>query len=88
MRRRIANINDLSIGVDERRFHWLLGRRSDGHPGSPPLELRFCSGVQGACLDAMPTSRAICSMRRLSAVTRAKTSVGVGATAGGYAQLA
>jgi nuclear transport factor 2 (NTF2) superfamily protein len=39
MRRRIASINDLPIGVDERRFHWPLRRRSDGHPGSSPLRL-------------------------------------------------
>ena len=32
MRRRIASINDLSIAFEERKYHWPLGRRPDGHP--------------------------------------------------------
>ena len=32
MRRRIASINDAPIGEQDRRFHWPLGRRPDGHP--------------------------------------------------------
>jgi uncharacterized protein len=31
MRVRFASINDLPIGVGERKFHWELGRRPDGH---------------------------------------------------------
>jgi uncharacterized protein len=33
MRKRIASINDLTIPPDERKFHWPLGQRPDGHPG-------------------------------------------------------
>jgi uncharacterized protein len=39
MRRRIASINDLPIGEDERKYHWPLGRRPDGHPGLSELDL-------------------------------------------------
>ena len=39
MRRRIASINDLAIGPEERMFHWPLGRRPDGHPGLSALGL-------------------------------------------------
>jgi uncharacterized protein len=31
MQRRIASINDLPIKEAERKFHWPLGRRPDGH---------------------------------------------------------
>jgi nuclear transport factor 2 (NTF2) superfamily protein len=37
MRHRIASINDLPINQSERKFHWLLGRRPDGHPGLSDL---------------------------------------------------
>jgi len=37
MRRRIASINDAPIAESERRYHWLLGRRPDGHPGLSDL---------------------------------------------------
>ena len=41
MRRRIAGINDLPIGPDDRKYHWPLGRRPDDHPGlSGPLSPR------------------------------------------------
>lgn len=33
MRRRIASINEHPISVADRKFHWPLGRRPDGHPG-------------------------------------------------------
>jgi nuclear transport factor 2 (NTF2) superfamily protein len=33
LRRRLASINEHQIPGDERRFHWPLGRRPDGHPG-------------------------------------------------------
>jgi len=33
MRRRLASINDTPIAEADRRFHWPLGRRPDGHPG-------------------------------------------------------
>lgn len=39
MRVRIASINDLPIGADERKFHWPLGRRPDDHPGLSALGL-------------------------------------------------
>lgn len=32
MRRRHACINDMPIQESERKFHWPLGRRPDGHP--------------------------------------------------------
>jgi uncharacterized protein len=39
MRRRIASINDLPITEGERKYHWALGRRPDGHPGLSELGL-------------------------------------------------
>jgi len=39
MRLRFASINDLPISVMERRFHWDLGRRPEGHPGLTELGL-------------------------------------------------
>ncbi|MET0962460.1 MAG: nuclear transport factor 2 family protein [Noviherbaspirillum sp.] len=39
MRRRIASINDLAIAEADRKFHWPLGRRPDGHPGLGALGL-------------------------------------------------
>ena len=39
MQRRIASINDLPIGVHERRYHWPLGRRPDDHPSLSDLGL-------------------------------------------------
>ncbi len=36
---RYASINDLPIRPDERKFHWPLGRRPDGHPGLSDLGL-------------------------------------------------
>ena len=33
MRRRLASINDMPIAATERKYHWPLGRRPDGHPG-------------------------------------------------------
>src|SRR4029453_16584708 len=33
MRLRLASINDLPIKEAERKYHWPLGRRPDGHPG-------------------------------------------------------
>ncbi len=39
MTRRFASINDLPITAAERRFHWPLGRRPDGHPGLSDLGL-------------------------------------------------
>jgi nuclear transport factor 2 (NTF2) superfamily protein len=32
MRLRIASINDAPIKESERKYHWPLGRRPDGHP--------------------------------------------------------
>jgi len=37
MQRRIASINDAPIREEERKFHWPLGRRPDGHPGLSEL---------------------------------------------------
>jgi uncharacterized protein len=39
MRLRFASINDLPIKDSERKFHWPLGRRPDGHPGLSDLGL-------------------------------------------------
>ena len=39
MKRRIASINDLPIGAADRKFHWPLGRRPDGHPSLSALGL-------------------------------------------------
>ena len=33
MHRRIASINDAPIAEGDRKYHWPLGRRPDGHPG-------------------------------------------------------
>jgi nuclear transport factor 2 (NTF2) superfamily protein len=37
MRVRLAAINDLPIGDEDRRYHWPLGRRPDDHPGLSDL---------------------------------------------------
>jgi uncharacterized protein len=39
MRLRFASINDLLINESERKYHWPLGRRPDGHPGLSDLGL-------------------------------------------------
>jgi uncharacterized protein len=39
MRRRIASINDLPIQECQRKYHWPLGRRPDGHPSLSDLGL-------------------------------------------------
>ncbi|MEN9680636.1 MAG: hypothetical protein RLZZ627_529 [Pseudomonadota bacterium] len=39
MRVRIASINDLAIGPEERKFDWELGRRPDDHPGLTAMGL-------------------------------------------------
>ncbi|WP_191062391.1 nuclear transport factor 2 family protein [Geminicoccus harenae] len=39
MRRRLASINDQPIHQADRRFHWPLGPRPDGHPGLSELGL-------------------------------------------------
>jgi uncharacterized protein len=39
MRRRIASINDLPIAASERKYHWPLGPRPEGHPGLSDLGL-------------------------------------------------
>lgn len=39
MRRREASINDVPIGGGERKFHWSLGPRPEGHPGLTELGL-------------------------------------------------
>ncbi len=37
MERRIASINEHPIAETDRKFHWALGRRPDGHPGLSEL---------------------------------------------------
>lgn len=37
MQLRLASINDLPLAAIERKFHWPLGRRPDGHPGLSDL---------------------------------------------------
>lgn len=39
MRRRLASINDLPIMESDRKFHWPLGRRPEGHPSLSDLGL-------------------------------------------------
>jgi nuclear transport factor 2 (NTF2) superfamily protein len=39
MQRRFACINDLPITASDRKFHWPLGRRPDGHPSLSDLGL-------------------------------------------------
>ena len=39
MRRREASINDVPIAEKDRKFHWPLGPRPDGHPGLSDLGL-------------------------------------------------
>ena len=39
MRVRLASINDLPIKKDDRKYHWPLGRRPDGHPSLSELGL-------------------------------------------------
>ena len=39
MTRRYASINDKPILASERKYHWPLGRRPDGHPGLSELGL-------------------------------------------------
>jgi nuclear transport factor 2 (NTF2) superfamily protein len=39
MRIRLASINDVPIKDSERKYHWPLGRRPDGHPGLTDLGL-------------------------------------------------
>ena len=39
MRWRVASINDLAIADGDRKFHWPLGRRPDGHPALSELGL-------------------------------------------------
>ena len=39
MRWRLASINDLLIKEADRKYHWPLGRRPDGHPGLTDLGL-------------------------------------------------
>jgi nuclear transport factor 2 (NTF2) superfamily protein len=39
MRLRLASINDLPITESQRKYHWPLGRRPDGHPGLSDLGL-------------------------------------------------
>jgi uncharacterized protein len=39
MLRRLASINDLTIGEAERKYRWPLGRRPDDHPGLSDLGL-------------------------------------------------
>jgi uncharacterized protein len=39
MQKRFASINDLEISESDRKYHWPLGRRPDGHPGLSDLGL-------------------------------------------------
>ncbi len=39
MQRRFACINDMPMTEADRKFHWPLGRRPDGHPGLSDLGL-------------------------------------------------
>ena len=39
MQKRFASINDLAISDGNRKFHWPLGRRPEGHPGLSDLGL-------------------------------------------------
>ena len=39
MSRRFASINELPIKAEDRKFHWPLGRRPNGHPNLSDLDL-------------------------------------------------
>lgn len=39
MKLRLASINDLPLGSADRKYHWVLGRRPDDHPGLSELGL-------------------------------------------------
>ena len=39
MKVRIASINDMPIAEADRKYHWALGRRPEGHPGLSDLGL-------------------------------------------------
>jgi nuclear transport factor 2 (NTF2) superfamily protein len=39
MASRFASINDIPILGSERKYHWVLGRRPDDHPGLSDLRL-------------------------------------------------
>ncbi len=39
MRQRFSSINDIPISAEERKFHWVVGRRPDEHPGLSELGL-------------------------------------------------
>ncbi len=39
MQRRLASINDLPIRETDRKYHWPLGKRPEGHPGLSELGL-------------------------------------------------
>ena len=39
MRHRVASINEHPIKPEDRKFHWLQGRRPDDHPGLSDLDL-------------------------------------------------
>lgn len=39
MRVRLASINDLPVNQSQRKYHWVLGRRPDDHPGLSDLGL-------------------------------------------------
>ena len=39
MTRRLASINDVPIEASERKYHWPLGTRPEGHPGLSELGL-------------------------------------------------
>ena len=39
MSSRFASINDIPILGSERKYHWVLGRRPDDHPGLSDLDL-------------------------------------------------
>ena len=39
MESRFASINDVPIVASDRKYHWVLGRRPDDHPGLSDLGL-------------------------------------------------
>jgi len=39
MASRFASINDFPISKSDRKYHWVLGRRPEGHPGLSDLGL-------------------------------------------------
>ncbi len=70
MASRFASINDVAILASDRKYHWLLGRRPDGHPGLSDLGFWLHSDNAGRSF-GFPFSTAIFGPLRLCNFARA-----------------